>query len=94
MKTFTITEEQVKYLAGFGYAKDHLIKMFPEAFEPEWEEVQFSDLYPARDNVLGRFLLRDKNNPMALAFALTINQGSSYSGDYKIEDGRIWRRKT
>ena len=89
MRKFEITEEQIKYLAQFGYAKDHLIKMFPTAFEPEWEEVPLRSFFPVGGSK-GGFVLADSCGAF---YPLEVVIRETYKENYKIEDGKIWRRK-
>jgi len=92
MRKFEITEEQIKYLAQFGYAKDHLIKMFPAAFEPEWEEVPFTSFVVLRNSSLG-IVFGEPEFTCSSVMPLMVCVRKGYEDDYKIEDGKIWRRK-
>jgi hypothetical protein len=86
MRKFEITEEQIMYLAQFGYAKDHLIKMFPAAFDLEWEETSLSDIIADADC---KIYIRKSQASTNGYPDITIPHPT-----FKIEDGKIWRRKT
>ncbi len=90
MREFKITEEQIKYLTRFGDARDHLIRMFPAAFEPEWEEVKLSEF--ELGSCGGTPVL---NHKTIRGFPLEIRlfEPSCTRDQFKIEGGKIWRRK-
>ncbi len=96
MREFKITEEQIKYPGRFGDARDHLIRMFPAAFEPEWEEVPLSSFTLSQCSD-GYFLVDERSGRFGFGFGMplqiSINQKSSYKDNYRLEDGKIWRRK-
>ena len=103
MKTFTITEEQIKDLAdganGALKIKETLAMWFPAAFEPEWEEVPLGSLivsHRADDTVLRDRAWRVIAFLRPTAGDYICKDGEfvkEVSADYKIEDGKIWRRK-
>lgn len=89
MRTFTITEEQIKTLAYVlnQYDKARLQSWFPEAFreEQEWEEVPLSEL-TIGDDCFGHPVLRHNGS----IFADIRFYGKP---NIKYENGKIWRRK-
>jgi hypothetical protein len=96
MRKFEITEEQIKNLLNFSALVDiNLRRWFPDAFEPEWEEVPLS--WFQIDDKMDVTLLRDTrvrfDSGPRLPFQITINPKSAWKDEYKIEDGKIWRRK-
>ena len=106
-KTFTITDGQIRallwddcddlYPKGFSCRSASEIQRklrawFPEAFEPEWEEVPLVKLmfWSGDRDVLAVDM---SHSDMSAPFQLTRNEESKYKNDYKIENGKIWRRK-
>jgi len=100
MKTFTITAGQIQELDHINpHAADSIARVqhrlhqwFPEAFEPEWEEVPLVKLmfWSGDRDVLAVDM---SHSDMSAPFQLTRNEESKYKNDYKIENGKIWRRK-
>jgi hypothetical protein len=95
MKEFKITEEQIKEIANVPDWLGSMARMkewFPAAFGPEWEEVPLSGF----DLVLGaggtQWELSEKHG-LSCPFLIVENQYSRYRGCFKIEDGKIYRRK-
>jgi len=96
MRKFEITEDQIKKLASSTIGRDvYMHDWFPQAFEPEWEEVPLS--WFQIDDKMDVTLLRDTrvrfDSGPRLPFQITINPKSAWKDEYKIEDGKIWRRK-
>ena len=100
MREFKITEKQIMELNKFieeysiQCSQEYLRRLFPAAFEPEWEEVPLSEFTLA--SLEGRMLLKDRKirgytNPLPIS--LSINETSGFKDDYKIESDKIWRRK-
>lgn len=94
-----ITKEAVLMAAGTcdcGTAKEVLKKLFPEAFvvKEEWEDV-------TRIMEFGPWTLNDGeetvgvwDNSTRCPFLLCVNNRSVDRDNYKIEEGRIWRKKS
>jgi hypothetical protein len=88
MENYEITKERILRLfevsreGGFAVA-DRLRAWFPSAFE-EWEEVPLAELLfiPSED---GKAYLSDGRGYVSRVYL---------TGDYKIESGRILRRKS
>jgi hypothetical protein len=86
-----ITKERVLSAAGkCGTAKEVLKELFPEAFGDEWEDVtnrMFIDQ--------GAWLsLRGSGCIGESPFSIIVNYDSNYANRYKIERGKIWRKKS
>ena len=85
---FKITKEAVLRAAGkCGTAKEVLKEMFPEAFKEEWEDVT-DKMYI--DQGLYVSFVGGSETPFTL-----VKRGESfYRDNYKIENERIWRKKS
>ncbi len=96
MKEYRITEEQIKHLATLGYARECVKEWFPQAFEGQWEEVplgQFAIFETSNGRAEGHYLEDVGIWSHPLPFSIIKNGGSFSKDNYKIEDGKIWRRK-
>ena len=82
MKTFVITEDDVRLLEGQTISPAskcrYLRDKFPAAFESEWEEINMNEIRERFPDLL---------------FTLLSNLPCLGSGEYKIEGGKIRRRK-
>lgn len=84
MKKFEITEEQIKTLhARSGSVEELLERMFPAAFNPEWEEVPLGELLSMR----GVYIRQDASDG---SWHLIID--AEINSDIHIRDGKICRR--
>jgi triphosphoribosyl-dephospho-CoA synthetase len=93
MREFIITEARVKEIANVPDWLGSMAlmkKWFPEAFEPEWEDVKQSDL--ELGNCCGHAVLNHRKTG-GYPFEITIFEHSSTRYLFKIEDGRIYWRK-
>ena len=79
-----------------GTAKEILKELFPEVFRgspPEWEEMDLSEFHLDNDLGGGASLCETRvgDNP----FSIILSQlDSGQSGKFKVEDGRLWRKKS
>ena len=92
MREFIITEARVKEIANVPDWLGSMAlmkKWFPEVFEHGWEEVPFSSLVPFAAQADGALVLRTSDYDYP--FAVEIRD--PYNHNYKIEGGKIWRRK-
>ena len=92
MREFRITEARVKEIANVPDWLGSMAlmkKWFPEAFEPEWEEVPFGSLIPVEAQDENALILRttDYDYPVAMGVR------KPYKDYYKIEKGKIYRRR-
>ena len=93
MRKFEITEDQIKKLASSTIGRDvYMHDWFPQAFEPDWEEVPFSSFVVFHNPDLG-MVFGDSEYTCSSVIPLMVCVRQGFEGDYKIEDGKIWRRK-
>ena len=90
MRKFEITEEQIKKVCNLSHCEieEHFHEWFPAAFEEEWEIISLIP-YCGCD---GGFYLQDWTTGN-LPFLITPHAGRRHTHEYKISDGKIWRRK-
>lgn len=106
MTDYRITKEQINYLVDVIYGKvvggkgieASLRSWFPEAFE-EWEEVPLSEFSVMQDQYGSYLAVETKSfvtSGMTHDFpiVLSVNKDSRQKINYKIESGRIWRKKS
>ena len=75
-----------------GTAKEVLKELFPEVFEGRWEKMDLSDFILDKGMSTGASLClpEEEINP----FNITLSDlASGMSGKFKVEDGKLWRRK-
>ncbi len=96
---FNITDGQIKALDRWLRANDQkwasheLHAWFPEAFEPEWEEVPLERWMVWVEEQKNVLAVDTTHGDLSAPFKLSINENSGYRDHYKIESGKIWRRK-
>ena len=97
MRKFEITEDQIKKLASSTIGRDvYIHDWFPQAFEPDWEEVLLRNFMISpgfSSKPPWHWFLHDVGSMSACPFLMIKNPISEYKDNYKIEDGKIWRRK-
>ena len=95
MRKFEITEDQIKKLASSTIGRDvYMHDWFPQAFEPDWEELTLE--YFVRAAVVDEgdaLLFADPDYTCSCIVPLAVIVRDGYDDHYKIEGGKIWRRK-
>jgi len=76
-------------------AKEILKELFPDVFKvspPEWEKMSLSEFCLDMGTETGATLYWKAGglNPFAIILS---NLASGTSGEFKVEDGQLWRRK-
>ena len=95
---YKITTEQILAMAKECPTAEKILKAgFPDAFRDEWVEVKMCDfeIESSKIPATGDLLLRDKRGRPGEqnGFEIIFDRRFNYGKYYKIEDGKIWRRK-